>query len=245
MEKQIAIVTGAANGIGKAISQRLVADGLFVLLVDVDPISGNKTLAEIGTDKAAFYLTDISDESQVKALFQSIEKSYGQIDVLVNNAGIIRDNMIWNMDSADFDLVIKINLKGSWLMCREAARIMKQQKAGRILNISSRAWMGNKGQTNYSASKAGIIGLTRALALELGPYNVSVNAVAPGLIDTALTKELKKEVLEKLVGAQPTKTMGKPEDVAHMVSFLVSPHTNFITGQTIYVDGGKSIGAGI
>ncbi|HEY6062308.1 MAG TPA: SDR family oxidoreductase, partial [Chitinophagaceae bacterium] len=113
------------------------------------------------------------------------------------------------------------------------------------INISSRAWMGNRGQTNYSASKAGVIGLTRALALELGKYNVSVNAVAPGLIDTPLTQKLKTDVLEKLIGAQPTKTMGKPEDVAHTVSFLVSEKTNFITGQIIYVDGGKSIGAGV
>jgi NAD(P)-dependent dehydrogenase (short-subunit alcohol dehydrogenase family) len=245
MSKQIAIVTGAGKGIGNAISQRLVADGFFVLLIDVDKSSGDNALKEIGKDKAAFYLTDISDEKQVIALFQSIEKTYGRIDVLVNNAGIIRDNMIWNMNTVDFDLVINVNLKGTWLMCREAAKKMKQQNSGCIINISSRAWMGNMGQTNYSASKAGVIGLTRALALELGKYNVSVNAVAPGLIDTPLTKKLKKEVLEKLIQTQPTKTMGKPEDVANTVSFLVSEKTNFITGQTIYVDGGKSIGAGI
>jgi len=245
VQRQIAIVTGAGKGIGKAISKRLAGDGFFVLLIDVDKSNGEKTVDEIGKDKAAFYLTDISDEKQVNALFQSIEETYGQIDVLVNNAGIIRDNMIWNMDTVDFDLVINVNLKGTWLMCREASRKMKQQNSGRIVNISSRAWMGNRGQTNYSASKAGIIGLTRALALELGKYNVSVNAVAPGLIDTPLTEKIKKEALEQLIQAQPTKVMGKPEDVANTVSFLVSEKTNFITGQTIYVDGGKSIGAGV
>ncbi len=245
MELKIAIVTGAGKGIGNAISKRLVEDGFFVLLVDIDKSNGINAVDEIGSDKAAFYLTDISDEKQVNALFRSIEETYKRIDVLVNNAGIIRDNMIWNMDTVDFDLVINVNLKGTWLMCREAARKMKQQNSGRIINISSRAWMGNMGQTNYSASKAGIIGLTRALALELGKYNVSVNAVAPGLIDTPLTEKIKKEALNKLIEAQPTKAMGKPEDVANTVSFLVSEKTNFITGQTIYVDGGKSIGAGV
>ncbi len=245
MKKQIAIVTGAGNGIGKAISLRLLQEDFFVVLVDVDKESGEKAVKETRKDNAAFYAADISNEKQVIALFKSIDETYGRIDVLVNNAGIIRDNMIWNMSADEFDLVINVNLKGTWLMCREAAKKMKEQNSGRIINISSRAWLGNKGQTNYSASKAGVIGLTRALALELGKYNVSVNAVAPGLIDTPLTQKLKKEVLEKLIGAQPTKALGKPEDVAHTVSFLVSEKTNFITGQIIYVDGGKSIGAGI
>lgn len=245
MEKQVAIVTGGGNGIGKAIVHRLSADHFFVIVVDVDKISGEKTIEEIGKENGVFYLTDITDEKLVIALFTSVHEKYGRIDVLVNNAGIIRDNMIWNMDAVDFDAVINVNLKGTWLMCREAAKKMKEQNAGRIINISSRAWMGNKGQTNYSASKAGVIGLTRALALELGKYNISVNAVAPGLIDTPLTQKLKKEVLDKLIQAQPTKAMGQPGDVANMVAFLVSEKTNFITGQTIYVDGGKSIGGGI
>jgi NAD(P)-dependent dehydrogenase (short-subunit alcohol dehydrogenase family) len=245
MQKLVAIVTGAGKGIGKAISEKLAEDGFFVVLVDVDKISGDNAAKEIGKDKSVFYLTDISNEKQVIALFNFAQESFGRIDVLVNNAGIIRDNMIWNMSVTDFDIVINVNLKGTWLMCREAARRMKEQNFGRIINISSRAWMGNRGQTNYSASKAGVIGLTRALALELGKYNVTVNAVAPGLIDTPLTQKLKKEVLEKLIQSQPTKTMGKPEDIANTVAFLVSEKTDFITGQTIYVDGGKSIGAGI
>ncbi len=245
MKSQIAIVTGAGKGIGKAISLRLANDGFFILLVDIDKNIGEETAHGIGKDRAAFYQADISNEMEVTGLFQSIEEKYGRMDVLVNNAGIIRDNMIWNMSAEDFDMVIQINLRGTWLMCREAAKKMKQQNFGRIINISSRAWMGNPGQTNYSASKAGIVGLTRSLALELGKYNISVNAVAPGLIDTPLTKELKKEVLEKLIEAQPTKTIGKPEDVANTVSFLASDETSFISGQTLYVDGGKSIGAAI
>jgi NAD(P)-dependent dehydrogenase (short-subunit alcohol dehydrogenase family) len=170
-------------------------------------------------------------------LFENIEKTKGKIDLLVNNAGIIRDSLIWNMSAADFDAVINVNLKGTWLMCREAAIRMKQQKQGCIVNIASRAWLGNAAQTNYSASKAGIIGLTRSLALEMGRHNVSVNAIAPGLIDTPLTQKLKKEVLEKLIQAQPSRSMGKPEDIANVVSFLASERTSFMTGQTLYVDG--------
>jgi len=151
--------------------------------------------------------------------------------------------MIWNMSVDDFDAVINVNLKGTWLMCREAAIIMKAQKSGRIVNIASRAWLGNRGQSNYSASKAGVVALTRVLALELGKYNISVNAVAPGLIDTPLTQKLDKEVLQQLINAQPSRSMGSPGDVANTVAFLASAQTQFITGQTIYVDGGKSIGA--
>ncbi|MBV6477716.1 MAG: 3-oxoacyl-[acyl-carrier-protein] reductase FabG [Ignavibacteria bacterium] len=243
--KKTAIVTGAGNGIGKSISKRLARNNFFVLIIDIDDRSGKKTVNEIGKTKSAFLKADISDEKQTASLFQAIIKKYKRVDVLVNNAGIIRDNMIWNMSSEDFDKVININLKGTWLMCRESAKIMKLQGSGRIINISSRAWLGNRGQTNYSASKAGVIGLTRSLALEMGKYNVSVNAIAPGLIDTPLTKKLKKEVLENLINSQPTKTIGNPDDVANAVAFLVSDKTNFITGQTIYVDGGKSIGAGI
>jgi len=245
MQKEIAIVTGAGKGIGRAIAERLVADGLYVLLVDQDRAAGEKAVEEIGNKDAAFFQADISNEAQVKALFIEADKLYGRIDILVNNAGIIRDNMIWNMEAVDFDLVIQVNLKGSWLMCREAAIRMKEKQQGRIINIASRAWLGNRGQTNYSASKAGVIGMSRALALEMGKYNVAVNVVAPGLIETPLTAGIKKEALDKLIAAQPTKTMGKPEDVAHTVSFLASPKTSFITGQTFYVDGGKSIGAGI
>ena len=245
MQKEIAIVTGAGKGIGRAIAERLVADGFYVLLVDQDRAAGEKAVEEIGNKDAAFFQADISNEAQVKALFIEADKLYGRIDILVNNAGIIRDNMIWNMEAVDFDLVIQVNLKGSWLMCREAAIRMKEKQQGRIINIASRAWLGNRGQTNYSASKAGVIGMSRALALEMGKYNVAVNVVAPGLIETPLTSGIKKEALDKLIAAQPTKTMGKPEDVAHTVSFLASPKTSFITGQTFYVDGGKSIGAGI
>lgn len=245
MRKKIAVVTGAAKGIGKAISKRLVKEGCYVILVDVDKVNGTNTSKELGNDHTKYIYCDISREHEVFTLFKKIIQDYNKIDILINNAGILKDNMIWKMPISDFDDVLQINLRGPWLMCREAAKIMKQQTSGRIVNIASRAWLGNMGQSNYSASKAGLIGLTRVLALELGKYQVYVNAVAPGLIDTPLTQNLSKEIREKLIQAQPTKSMGKPEDVANVVAFLTSDETHFITGQTIYVDGGKSIGAGI
>jgi NAD(P)-dependent dehydrogenase (short-subunit alcohol dehydrogenase family) len=234
----IALVTGSSKGIGKAIVLRLLSEGYFVVEVDIDNSENEKR------ENSVFFQCDISKENEVRALFQFVLEGYGQLDLLVNNAGIIRDNLIWNQSLDDFNRVIDINLKGTWLMCKEAATIMKNQNCGRIVNIASRAWLGNKGQSNYSASKAGVISITRVLALELGKYNVLVNAIAPGLIDTPLTQGLREDVLEKLINAQPTKSIGSPENIAHAVSFLGSYNTKFITGQTLYVDGGKSIGAG-
>lgn len=244
-QNKIAIVTGAAKGIGKAIVERLISENYFVIAVDVDTINGELLENEFGAENILFEMVDICNEKLCKKVFQKIKKNYTHLDVLVNNAGIIRDNQIWNMPVEDFDSVLSVNLKGTWLMCREAAILMKEQNQGRIINIASRAWLGNKGQSNYAASKAGVISLTRVLALELGKYNVYVNAVAPGLIDTPLTQKLDTAVLNKLIEAQPTKKMGAPSDVANVVAFLASENTRFITGQTIYVDGGKSIGAGI
>ena len=243
MDKRIAIITGAANGIGKAIAQRMVKDNYTTILVDVDKQNGEVLANELG-NSAKFISCDISNEKDVESLFSIVTKEFGGVDVIVNNAGIIRDNVIWKMPVEDFDKVIDINLKGTWLMCKVAGTLMREQKRGRIVNIASRAWLGNRGQSNYSASKAGVIGLTRVLALELGTYGVLVNAIAPGLIDTPLTQKLPLDVQEKLIQAQPTKSMGKPEDIANAVAFLCDEKTQFITGQTIYVDGGKSIGAG-
>ncbi|MCC7331325.1 MAG: SDR family oxidoreductase [Flavobacteriales bacterium] len=244
MTKKVAIVTGAAKGIGKAIAQRFISENYTTILVDVDDISGKQLAEELGTD-AHYFNCDIRIEKSVEELFNSIIEKFNRIDAVVNNAGIIKDNVIWRMPTEDFETVIDINLKGTWLMCKYAAQQMKTQQSGRIVNIASRAWLGNPGQSNYSASKAGVIGLTRVLALELGKHGVLVNAIAPGLIDTPLTQKLPLDVQEKLIQAQPTRSMGKPEDIANTVAFLCNKNTQFITGQTIYVDGGKSIGAGI
>ncbi len=244
MDKRVAIITGAAKGIGKAIAQRMVNENYTTILVDVDKVNGEALAKEFG-NAAKFISCDISNQNDVEALFSQVTKDFGGVDVIVNNAGIIRDNVIWKMPLEDFDKVIDINLKGTWLMCKVAGTLMREQKRGRIVNIASRAWLGNRGQSNYSASKAGVVGLTRVLALELGKYGVLVNAIAPGLIDTPLTQKLPENVQQKLIQAQPTKTMGKPEDIANAVAFLCDEQTQFITGQTIYVDGGKSIGAGL
>lgn len=245
MNKRIALVTGATKGIGKAIAKQFIDANYFVIAVDMDNENGTILSNEFGKEKIEFICADISKEEDVTNLFNHIRLKYNYIDVLVNNAGIIRDNMIWKMSVEDFDMVMNVNMKGTWLMCRECAKMMKEKQSGRIINIASRAWLGNRGQSNYSSSKAGVVALTRVLALELGKYNVLVNAVAPGLIDTPLSQKLEPDVRQKLIDAQPTKTMGKPEDVANVVSFLASEKTQFITGQTIYVDGGKSIGAGL
>jgi NAD(P)-dependent dehydrogenase (short-subunit alcohol dehydrogenase family) len=244
MVKRIAIITGAARGIGKAIAERMVIDNFMTILVDVDIKNGEYLAQELG-DNAKFIACDISNETEVDHLYKSVVNKYRGVDIVVNNAGIISDNVIWKMPVEDFDKVIEVNLKGTWLMCKAAGTVMREQKRGRIINIASRAWLGNIGQSNYSASKAGVIGLTRVLALELGKYGVLVNAIAPGLIDTPLTQKLPKDIQEELIRAQPTKEMGRPEDIANVVSFLSDENTNFITGQTIYVDGGKSIGAGV
>ncbi|MBL0127976.1 MAG: SDR family oxidoreductase [Flavobacteriales bacterium] len=240
-----AIVTGAAKGIGHAITEQLVAEGYHVVAVDIDHAAGQELTSRFGKNKITYIAVDIRQEEGVRDLFEQVMRLRGQVDAVVNNAGIIRDRPIWKMPLEDFQAVLDVNLQGTWLMCREAAIRMRQQKAGAIVNISSRAWLGNPGQSNYAASKAGVVALTRVLALELGPSNVRVNAVAPGLIDTPLTQNLDPQVLERLIAAQPTRTMGQPVDVAHTVAFLLSEKARFITGQTIYVDGGKSIGAGL
>lgn len=240
-----AIITGGGKGIGLAIARKLADENYFVIIADVDGTAGAEAAALIGSEKAAFIYCDVSNEQSVKDFFEKIGEKRGKesITVLVNNAGIIRDKMIWKMSTDDFDKVLAVNLRGSWLMCREAAIIMRENKNGRIINIASRAWLGNPGQTNYSASKAGLVGLTRSLSLELGRYGVNVNAIAPGLIDTPLTQKLPDNVLEKLINAQPTKTMGSPEDIAGMAAYLASDNAKFITGQVFHVDGGKSVGA--
>ncbi len=244
MHPRIALITGAARGIGRAIAERLAADGCRVVLSDMDGSAGLATATAIGS-AAEFHPCDVADEAQVRALFHTVQQRHGRIDVLVNNAGITRDAMIWKMSSADFDQVIAVNLKGAWLMCREAAPIMRAQRSGRIINIASRGWLGNAGQSNYGPSKGGIVSLTRVLALELGRSEVLVNAVAPGAIDTPMLQAMEPQASERLREAQPTRSFGAAEDVAQAVSFLADPRTRFITGQTIYVDGGKSIGAGV
>jgi len=246
MKNKTAIISGGAQGIGKAITEKLIEDGFFAVIADINLENEKALLDELGGGNFLFVKCDISNQDDVESLFSRVKSEREIIDAVVNNAGVIRDNVIWKMPKEDMDKVVDVNLKGTWMMCKEAAKIMREQKSGRIVNISSRAWLGNnRGQSNYTASKAGIVGLTRVLALELGKYNVNVNAVAPGLIDTPLTRNLPEKVLQDLIDAQPTKKIGKPKDIANAVSFLLSNESDFITGQIIHVDGGRSIGSTI
>jgi NAD(P)-dependent dehydrogenase (short-subunit alcohol dehydrogenase family) len=236
-ESRIALVTGGARGIGAAIARRLQAEGAIVHLLD-------RTYPEISPDEELHRHTgDVTHSADVEACIEAILQEHGRLDILVNNAGIVRDHVIWKMPEEDFDAVLEVNLKGPWLLCRAVAPVMRRQQYGRIVNIASRAWLGNFGQSNYAASKGGLVSLTRVLALELARYHVTVNAVAPGFIDTPLTRCLGAEIYQQLTDAQPGKQPGQPEDVAAAVAFLASDEARFITGQVLLVDGGKSIGA--
>ncbi len=243
MSTKLAIVTGGGQGIGRAIAAGLVAEGFFVVIADIDAGKARQAVAELGETKSAFIRCNIAEENDVAQFFATLQDRVESLQVVVNNAGIIRDKPIWKMEAEAFDAVIGVNLRGTWLMCREAARIMRKNNYGRIINIASRAWLGNFGQTNYSASKAGIVGLTRSLALELAKNKITANVVAPGLIATPMTLNLPESVQQQLIAAQPTKEMGSVEDIAALVTFLASRKAGFITGQVLHVDGGKSIGA--
>lgn len=229
LKNKIALITGAAQGIGAAIAECFVKEGARVCLIDVNP------------ENALTITADITKKKDVQnAVALTLEK-FGKIDILVNNAGIIRDGFAANISEDDWDAVMDVNLKGAFFCCQEVFPHMKKN-GGKIVNIASRAWLGNVGQSNYSASKGGLVSLTRTLALEWARYQINVNAVAPGLIDTPMTSALSKEVRERLIRMQPTGKMGTSEDVAFAVAFLASTRADFITGQVLHVDGGKSCG---
>ncbi len=233
------IVTGGARGIGQAIARHFAAAGAAVAVLDRDAAGADMDAA------IRFHACDVADAGAAARCVREVVARAGRVDILVNNAGVLRDNVIWKMPEEDFDTVVRVNLKGPWVMCRAVAPLMRQQQGGRIVNIASRAWLGNFGQSNYSSSKGGLVSLTRVLALELARYGVTVNAVAPGLIDTPMTRALPPATLDSLIAAQPGKQAGKPEDVAHAVAFLASEEAGFITGQVLHVDGGRSIGSSV
>lgn len=239
-----AIVTGAGRGIGGAIAVSLADLGARVALVDVDAEAVANTSANIDAsgDAARGYAGDVLDVDFFGGVVDDVIERWGALDILVNNAGVIRDNLIENIDEADWDTVLGVNLKGPFLCARAVIPYMKEREYGKIVNIVSRAWLGNPGQSNYSASKGGLVSLTRTLALELARHQINVNAVAPGLIDTPMTQSLPEHVRERLIKAQPTRRMGSAEDIADAVCFLASDHARFITGQVLHVDGGKSTG---
>lgn len=239
-----ALVTGAARGIGAGIAAGLLDRGANAVLLDSDG-AALETAAEALSrhEGRVFTFTgDIADAGAVERCVEQSAQKYGAVDILVNNAGIIRDNRVERLEEHDWDAVLSVNLKGAFLACRAVVPGMRKRGYGKIVNIASRAWLGNFGQSNYSASKGGLVSLTRTLALELARDQINVNAVAPGLIDTDMTRSLPRKVLERLVQLQPTGRMGTIADIAAAVCFLASDEAGFITGQVLHVDGGKSCG---
>lgn len=245
LENKVAIVTGASRGIGRAIALTLAGYGASVVV----NYNGSKEKAEeVVTEiknnggTAIVYQADASDFEAVKNMFADVVKEFGKIDILVNNAGITRDNLILKMTEEEFDAVIDTNLKGVFNCLKQASRIMLKQKSGRIINISSVVGLiGNPGQVNYSAAKAGVIGMTKSLAKELGSRGITVNAVAPGYINTDMTAVLSDELKDKVTDNIPLRRLGEVIDIAETVAFLASEKASYITGQTIQVDGGLGI----
>ncbi|MFP6637713.1 MAG: 3-oxoacyl-[acyl-carrier-protein] reductase [Nitrospinaceae bacterium] len=240
-ENKIALITGGAQGIGRTISEELAQKGAHVVLGDVNLEGAQATADAINKSggSASAVKIDVSNPAEVKQVFDYILKDKKPVDIVVNNAGITRDGLMIRMKEVDWDSVLNINLKGSFLCSQQAAKQMMKQKSGAIVNIASIVGvMGNYGQANYSASKAGVIGLTKTLAREVASRGIRVNAVAPGFIDTEMTRVLEESVREKLIEQIPLARLGLPDDVARCVSFLVSDRSSYITGQVINVNGG-------
>ena len=241
-DNQVAIVTGAGRGIGHAIALRLASEGARVACVSRTRANAKRTADEINgkcADSAKDYAVDVADHRAVQKIGAQILAEFGKIDILVNNAGVTRDGLSVRMSIEDWDAVINTNLKGAFNFVQAVERAMIKQRSGRIINISSVVGLiGNAGQTNYAASKAGLIGFTKSLARELASRNITVNAVAPGFIATDMTVGLTDEIKERIQAQIPLGKTGQPEDIANAIAFLASVEANYITGQVLCVDGG-------
>jgi 3-oxoacyl-[acyl-carrier protein] reductase len=245
LKDKVAVVTGASRGIGRAIAERLASEGARVVVnhrasaEQAEEVV--RAIREQGGDAVAMQ-ADVSDFQQAQELMQAVTKEFGRIDVLVNNAGTTRDTLLMLMKEDDWDLVIDTNLKSVFNCCKAVARGMVRQRSGRIINITSVAGLaGNPGQTNYAASKAGIVGFTKSLAKELGTRHITVNAVAPGFVPTALTNSLPEDLRQAAIEHTPLGRFGEPEEIAAAVAFFASDEAGFITGQVLSVDGGLAM----
>jgi len=245
LDDRIAVVTGAAQGIGRAIAEILARRGAHVVVADINLEKAQATAQAIAASTGRRVIavqTNVADSASAQAMIDRTLAEFGRIDVLVNNAGTTRDNLIVRISDADWDLVLGVNLKGAFNCSKAAVRPMMKQRYGRIINISSVSGLaGQAGQTNYSSSKAGLIGFTKALAKEVGSRGITVNAVAPGFVPTDLTSEILGKVQDEAIKATPLGRLGSVEDIAYAVAFLVSDEASFITGQVLSVDGGLAM----
>jgi len=247
LDGRVAFVTGAGRGIGAATALRLAEDGARVVLADIDPEGCKQVAAQIeqAGSQALAVSCNVADGSAVAAAVQQAVDTFGRLDILVNNAGVLRDNLLFKMSDDDWETVMNVHLKGAFLCSRAAQAHMVKQKYGRIISLSSTSALGNRGQINYSTAKAGLQGLTKTLAIELGPFGVTANAVAPGFIDTEMTRATARrqghdpdQVIEMASKTIPVRRVGQPRDVANVINFLASEESGYVTGQIIYVAGG-------
>jgi 3-oxoacyl-[acyl-carrier protein] reductase len=247
LDGRVAFVTGAGRGIGAATALRLAEDGARVILADIDPEGCKQVAADIekAGSQALAVSCNVADREAVETAVQQGVERFGRLDILVNNAGVLRDNLLFKMSDDDWDTVMNVHLKGAFLCSRAAQKYMVEQKYGRIISLSSVSALGNRGQANYSTAKAGLQGFTRTLATELGPFGITANAVAPGFIDTEMTRATARrqghdpqQVIEMASKSIPVRRVGQPRDVANVICFLASEESSYVTGQIIYVAGG-------
>ncbi|NMF88981.1 SDR family NAD(P)-dependent oxidoreductase [Aromatoleum petrolei] len=246
IQNRVALITGSASGMGKQTALRFAEQGAAVVINDIDAEKVGATVDEFGRmgHRVLGAVADISNKAAVDGMVQKVVDTFGRIDILVNNAGMERAGALRKLSEADWDITINVNLKGTFLCTQAVHGHMVENAHGRIVNIASRAWLGGAGQSPYSSAKAGVVGMTRSLAIELGRSGITVNCVAPGLIHTPMWDELPEKNQQFLLSRQPTGKLGDPDDIANTLLFLADDETGFVTGQVLYVCGGRSLFAG-